>query len=152
MISPVGLAVAYICLVTATAFMIVQWLTFIAVGLTTYAGFLKLAARLLRYNVSWKSVFHFAGIMLIIVIFGHLLTFSEPLALRIGHNVVLLVALVVLGGWFFSEHGTNRRGAILGWGGGMPLVALAFAIEVVVAFAIVVPVQIFLSNHLSKSP
>src|SRR6516225_12365833 len=76
--------------------MIVPWFTFIAVGLITYAGFLKLAARLLRYNVSWKSVFHFAGIMLIIVIFGHLLTFSEPLALRIGHNVVLLLGLVVL--------------------------------------------------------
>jgi hypothetical protein len=132
--------------------MIVSWLTFVAVGLITYAAFLKLAARLLRYNVSWKSVFHFAGIMLIIVIFGHLLTFSEPLALRIGHNVVLLLALVVLGGWFFSERGTNRRCAILGWGGGMRLVALAFAIEVVAAFAIVVPVQIFLSNHLSTSP
>ena len=132
--------------------MIVPWLTFIAVGFITYAGFLKLAARLLRYNVSWKSVFHFAGIMLIIVIFGHLLTFSEPLGLRIGHNVVLLVALVVLGGWFFSERGTNLRGAILGWGGGMRLVTLAFAIEVVVVFAIVIPAQVFLSKGMSPSP
>ena len=129
--------------------MIVPWLTFIIVGLITYAGFLKLAARLLRYSVSWKSGFHFAGIMLIIVIFGHLLTFSEPLALRIGHNVVLLVALVVLGGWFFSERGTNRRGAILGWAGGIRLVTLAFAMGVVAAFAIAVPVQIFLSNSFS---
>jgi len=132
--------------------MIVPWLTFIAVGLITYAALLKLAARLLRYSVSWKSGFHFAGIMLIIVIFGHVLTFSEPLALRIGHNVVLLLGLVVLGGWFFSERGTNGRGASLGWGGGMRLVALAFAIGVVVAFAIVVPVQIFLNQHLSTSP
>ena len=128
--------------------MIVPWLTFIAVGLITYAALLKLAARLLRYSVSWKSGFHFAGIMLIIVIFGHVLTFSEPLALRIGHNVVLLLGLVVLGGWFFSERGTNRRGAILGWAG-IRLVALSFAIGVVVAFAIVVPVQIFLSNSFS---
>jgi len=132
--------------------MIVPWLIFIAVGLVTYTGFLKLAARILRYSVSWKSGFHFAGIMLIIVILGHVLTFSEPLALRIGHNVVLLLGLVVLGGWFFSERGTNRRGTILGWVGGMRLVALAFAIGVVVAFAIVVPAQIFLSNHLSTSP
>jgi len=131
--------------------MIVSWLSFIAVGLITYAGFLKLAARLLRYSVSWKSGFHFTGIMLIIVIFGHMLTFSEPLALRIGHNVVLLLGLVVLGGWFFSERGTNRRGAILGWCGGMRLVALAFAIGLIVAFAIVVPVQVFLRNHLSPS-
>ena len=132
--------------------MIVPWLIFIAVGLVTYTGFLKLAARILRYSVSWKSGFHFAGIMLIIVIFGHLLTFSEPLGLRIGHNVVLLLGLVVLGGWFFSERGTNRRGAILGWAGGIRLVTLAFAMGVVAAFAIVVPVQIFLSNHLSTSP
>jgi len=132
--------------------MIVPWLTFIIVGLITYAGFLKLAARLLRYSVSWKSGFHFAGIMLIIVIFGHVLTVSEPLALRIGNNVVLLLGLVVLGGWFFNERGTNRRGAILGWGGGMRLVAVAFAIGVVVAFAIAVPVQIFLNQHLSTSP
>ena len=132
--------------------MIVPWLIFIAVGLVTYTGFLKLAARILRYSVSWKSGFHFAGIMLIIVIFGHLLTFSEPLALRIGHNVVLLLGLVVLGGWFFSGRGTNRRGAILGLGGGMRLVALAFAIGVVVAFAIAVPFQVFLNQHLSTSP
>ena len=126
--------------------MIVPWLIFIAVALITYTGFLKLAARILSYSVSWKSGFHFTGIMLIIVILGHVLTFSEPLTLRIGHNVVLLLGLVVLGGWFFSERGTNRRGAILGWAGGMRLVAVAFAIGVVVVFAIVVPVQIFLSN------
>lgn len=102
--------------------------------------------------MSWKSGFQFAGILLIIVILGHVLTFSEPLALRIGHNVLLLLGLVVLGGWFFSERGTNRRGSILGWAGGMRLVVLAFAIGVVVAFAIVVPVQIFLSNHFSPSP
>src|SRR5262249_11558406 len=143
---------AYLCLVTATQFMIVPWLTFIAVGLITYAAFLKLAARLLRYSVSWKSGFHYAGIMLIIVIFGHLLTFSEPLAIWIGHIVVLLLGLVVLGGWFFRERGANRRGAVLGWGGGMRLVALAFAVGVVVAFAIVVPVQAFLNQHLSTSP
>src|SRR5262245_9947452 len=123
--------------------MIVPWLIFIAVGLITYTGFLKLAARILGYSVSWKSGFHFAGIALIIVIFGHLLTFSEPLALRNGHNVVLLFGLVVLGGWFFRTRGTNRRGAILEWGGGMRLVALALAIGVVMAFVIVVPVQMF---------
>jgi len=129
--------------------MIVSWLIFVAVALIMYTGFLKLAARILSYSVSWKSGFHFAGIMLIIVILGHVLTFSEPLALRIGHNVVLLFGLVVLGGWFFSERGTNRRGAILGWAGGIRLVTLAFAMGVVAAFTIVVPVQIFLSNSFS---
>ena len=53
--------------------MIIPWLIFMAVGLITYAGFLKLAARLLRYSVSWKSSFLFAGIMLVLVIFDHVL-------------------------------------------------------------------------------
>ena len=132
--------------------MIVPWLIFIAVGLITYAGFLKLAARLLRYSVSWRSSFLFAGIMLVLVIFEHLLVFSEPVAMRIGHGVVLLLVLIILGGWFFSRRGTNRLGAVLGWSGGLRLMALAFAMMIVVAFAIVMPVQVFLSNHLSPPP
>ena len=132
--------------------MIIPWLIFMAVGLITYAGFLKLAACLLRYSVSWKSSFLFAGIMLVLVIFEHLLVFSEPVAIRIGHGVVLLLVLIILGGWFFSRRGTNRRGAVLGWSGGIRLMALAFAMMIVVAFAIVIPVQVFLSNHLSPPP
>jgi hypothetical protein len=46
----------------------------------------------------------------------------------------------------------NRSGAVLGWGGGMRLIALAFAMMVVVAFAIVLPVHVFLSTHLSQPP
>ena len=132
--------------------MIVPWLIFIAVGLITYAGFLKLAARLLRYSVSWKASFLFAAIMLVLVIFEHLLVFSEPVAMRIGYGVVLVLVLIILGGWFFSRRGTNRCGAVLGWSGGIRLMALAIAMMIVVAFAIVLPVQVFLSNHLSPAP
>jgi hypothetical protein len=132
--------------------MIVPWVIFIAVGLITYAGFLKLAARLLRYSVSWKVSFLFASIMLVLVICEHLLVFSEPVAMRIGHGVVLLLVLIILGDWFFRRRGTNRLGAVLGWSGGIRLMALAFAMMIVVAFAIVLPVQVFLSNHLSPAP
>ena len=132
--------------------MIVPLLIFIAVGLITYAGFLKLAARLLRYSVSWKVSFLFASIMLVLVICEHLLVFSEPVAMRIGYGVVLLLVLITLGGWFFRGRGTNRLGAVLGWPGGIRLMALAFAMMIVVAFAIVMPVQVFLSNHLSPLP
>ena len=132
--------------------MIVPWLSFIAVGLITYAGFLKLAARLLRCSVSWNSSFLFAGIMLVLVIFEHLLVFSEPVAIRIGHGVVLLLVLIILGGWFFSRRGTKRHGPVLGWSGGIGLIALAFAMMIVVAFTVVIPVQVFLSNHLSPAP
>ena len=132
--------------------MIIPWLIFMAVGLITYAGFLKLAACLLRYSVSWKFSFLFAGIMLVAVILDHLLVFSQPVAMRIGHGVMLLLGLVILGGWFFRGRGTNRRGTVLGWSGGIRLMALAFAMMIVAAFAIVIPVQVFLSNHLSLPP
>src|SRR4029077_17194788 len=112
--------------------MIVPWLTFITVGLITYAGFLKLAARLLRYSVSWKASFLFAAIMLLLVILEHVLVFGEPVAMRIGHGVVLLLVLIILGGWFFSGRGINRRGAVLGWSGGIRLIELAFAMMITV--------------------
>src|SRR6478752_6253295 len=99
--------------------MIVPWLIFIALGLITYAAFLKLAARLLRYSVSWRSSFLFAGITLVLVILDHVLVFSEPVAIRMGHGVVLLLILTILGGWFFGGRGTNRLGAVFGWSGGI---------------------------------
>ena len=77
--------------------MIIPWLIFMAVGLITYAGFLKLAACLLRYSVSWKASFLFAGIMLVVVIFDHVLVFSQPVAIRIGHGVILLLVLTNFG-------------------------------------------------------
>src|SRR6478752_10803012 len=132
--------------------MIIPWLIFMAVSLITYAGFLKLTARLLRYSVSWKFSFLFAGIMLVAVIFDHMFVFSQPVAIRIGHGVMLLLGLLILGSWFFSGRGTNRHGAVLGWSGGIRLMALAFAMMIAAAFAIVLPVQVFLSNHLSPTP
>ena len=132
--------------------MIIPWLIFMAVGLITYAGFLKLAARLLRYSVSWKASFLFAGIMLVAVIIDHVLVFSQPAAIRIGHGVMLLLGLLIFGTWFFSGRGTSHRGAVLGWSGGIRLMALVFAMMIVAAFAIVIPVQIFISNHLSLPP
>ena len=132
--------------------MVVCWFIFIAVALLIYAGFVKIAARLLRYSVSWKPSFLFACFMMVVVIFHHVLLFSQPVALRIGLGVILLLGLVIFGGWFFSGRGTNPRGSLLGWSGGIRLMALMFTMMVVVAFAIVVPVQFFLTKHLSTPP
>ena len=132
--------------------MIVPWVIFIAVGLIIYAGFVKLGARLLRYKVSWMSSFFFAVIVLVLVIFDHVLGCDQPVAIRIVDVLVLLLVLVTLGGWFFRARGMNRTGILLGWGGGIRLIALTFAMMVVVAFGIILPVQVFLSNHLSRSP
>jgi hypothetical protein len=46
----------------------------------------------------------------------------------------------------------NRNATVLGWGCGIRLVALAFALMLVVAFAIVLPAQVFLSKYLSPPP
>lgn len=46
-------------------------------------------------------------------------------------------------------HGVN--GAVLGWSGGVSLMALALAMMITVSFAIVIPIQILLSNQLSTS-
>ena|ERR1700741_729990 len=89
--------------------MIIPWLIFIAVGLAIYAGFVKLSARVLRYRVSWKSSFLFAIIMLVLLIFAHVLDVSRPVAIRIGHGLLLLLGFIVLGGWFFSGRGTDFR-------------------------------------------
>jgi hypothetical protein len=132
--------------------MIVPWLIFIASSLITYAGFVKFEAGLLRYSVSWRSSFLFAVIMLVVVILDHVLALGQPVAIRIAHVVVVLLGLLALGSWFFSERGTNRSGTVLGWRGGIRLMALAFALMVVVAFMIVIPAQVLFSKHLSSSP
>ena len=132
--------------------MIISWLAFIVVALITYAGFLKLAARVLHYNLSWKSSFLFAGIILIAIICEHVLVVRESVAIRIVYGVVLVIGLAILGSWFFSGRGTNSTGTPLGWSGGLRLMALTFAMMIVVVFAIVAPAQIFLSKHVSPSP
>jgi hypothetical protein len=132
--------------------MIVPWLSFIAMGLISYAGFMKLAARLLGYKVSWKSSFLFAALMLVLVIFDHVIAFARPAPVRTTHVVVLLLVLIILGGWFFGARGMDHSGSLIGWGGGMRLTGLAFAMLVIVAFAIALPAQVFLSKHLSSSP
>lgn len=132
--------------------MIVPWLTFIAVGLATYAGFVKVAAGLLRYSISWKAVFLFAAIVLVLVSCAHVLTIGQPATFRTGQGVALLLCVFIVGGWFFSERGTNYNGTVIGWGGGVRLVALAFAMMVIAGFAIALLVQLYLTRNVSSSP
>jgi pimeloyl-ACP methyl ester carboxylesterase len=129
--------------------MIVAWLTFIAVGLIIFTGFVKLAARILLYRAPWRSSFLFATVAVAVVVFDHVLVFHQPAAIRIGHAVTLLVALFIFGSWFFKERVMNRNGAVLGWNRGIRLIALAFAMMFVLAFAIVVPAKFFFIRNLS---
>ncbi len=70
----------------------------------------------------------------------------------VARAIVLLVGLLVFGGWFFSQRGKDRSGAFLGWRGGLCLTGLAFGMMLVVGFALVLPAQIFLSKHLPPPP
>ena len=98
----------------ATPLMIVPLLIIIIVGLTSYAGFLKLGARLLRYSVPWKVSFLFAGIIMVAVIFHHVLLFSAPVALRIGLGVVLLLGLVILV-WLVFQRTRYKQPRFMSW-------------------------------------
>ena len=124
----------------------------VSMGLISYAGFVKIAAHLLRYKVSWKSSFLFAVIVLVLVIFDHVLAVDQPVAIRVVHAVVLLFVLVIFGSWFFRVRGMNRSGTLLGWGGGIRLIGLAFALMIVLALAIVLPAHVFLSKHFCTPP
>lgn len=132
--------------------MIVPWLIFIAVGLGIYTGFVKLAARLLRYRVSWRSSFLFAVIMLIVIILAHIIDVERATSTRVEHSLALLLASFIFGGWFFSRRGTDGDGAVLGWGGGVRLIGLAFAMIVIAAFTIAISTQAFVTNHNAASP
>jgi len=73
-----------------------------------HAGIVKLAARLLRYTLSWKRSFVFALAMLIIAMGSRALQFA------IGHSLPLWLALIfllavylALGAWLFAERATK---------------------------------------------
>ena len=129
---------------------IVLWLCLIAVGLVTYAGFVKLAACILRYKVSWRSCFLFAAIVLALVMLDQVLVVNQRLALRITNSVVLLLILITLGSWFLNP-AHEPSGNVLGWGRGVRLMALAFAMMIVVAVAVILPANTYLKKHVPES-
>jgi hypothetical protein len=117
-----------------------------------YAGIVKLAARLLRYTLSWKLSFVFAIAMLIIAIASRALQFASghslPLWLAL---ILLLVVYVVLGAWLFAERTTNASGQTLGWRGGVRLSACPFLLMAVFALLLLGVSFLLHSFHLYES-
>src|SRR4051812_34473460 len=93
------------------------------------------------------ACFLFAAIMLALVILDQALLAEQAAALRIRNSVVLVLILVALGSWFFKTRGTNRSGTVLGWGGSIRLMALAFVMMIVTGLAIVLPANAYLNKH-----
>jgi len=128
--------------------MIILWLLLIPIGLATYAGFVKLAALILRYKVSWNSCFLFGAIVIALVMVDQVFADNHRRALVITNSVVLLLVLIALGSWFFKGRGTNRSGIVLGWGGAIRLMALAFAMMIGVGLAVILPADAYFNKNL----
>jgi hypothetical protein len=125
--------------------MLVPLLTLTVVALLMYAGFVKLAARFLRYGITWTSSFLFALIVYAVVIVARILSpvVAQPLAIMVGQTVVLLFGLVILGGWFFSGRATDVGGQIVGWRGSIRLSALAFSLMFIIGIALLIILHAF---------
>lgn len=118
-----------------------------------HAGIVKLAARFLRYTLSWKRSFMFALSMLIIAMASRALQFA------IGHSLPLWLALIfllavylALGAWLFAERVTNASGQVLGCGGGLRLSACAFSVMAVFALLLLGVSLILHSFHPLTQP
>ena len=105
----------------------------ITMALCLYAAFIKLSARLLRYRVRWLSSFAFAAIIWLIAVFARMLDLGQPLANAIGHSVVVLFAVLLLGGWFFSTRSTDASGQPVGFAKAFGLLGLTFGLMFVAA-------------------
>ena len=104
------------------------------ISICLYSGIVKVAARLLRYKVSWKLSFLFALAMLIIAIASRALQFAIGYSLPAWLALPLLfVKYAVLGAWLFGQRATNTSGQVLGWLGSVRLSACAFLVMAVFA-------------------
>jgi len=93
-----------------------------------YAAYVKLSARLLRYRVRWITSFAFAVIIWLIAVFARMLDLGQPLAIAVGHSVVVVVAILLLGGWFFSMRSADASGQPVGFRRAFGLSGLTFGL------------------------
>ncbi len=132
--------------------MLVPLLMFIAVGLLGYASFMKLSARILRYRVAWRSSFLFAVVMLIVVIVARILDVGQPPLIAIGHWVVVIAGLIILGSWFFAKRGTDSVGQVLGFERALRLSGFAFLLMFMTAGALFLLTHVIFHLHPPSSP
>ncbi|MDO9309080.1 MAG: hypothetical protein Q7V04_08455 [Deltaproteobacteria bacterium] len=105
-----------------------------------YGAYIKLSARLLRYQgISWKQGFVFGLIIVICsaLIRAALLGFRHSLLPLAQGILVVLLANWLIGSWYFSGRGANTEGGALGWGRaakltGVALVMLGFTAAILI--------------------
>src|SRR5438093_2061810 len=83
-----------------------------AIALCFYGGVVKLAARILRFSVTWKSSFLFALLMFIVVVLtrGISPAAEHTLPVVICQMFVMAIILAALGSWFFRKRVTGADG------------------------------------------
>ena len=93
-----------------------------------YGAYIKLSARLLRYQgISWKQGFVFGLIVVICsaLIRVALLGFRHSLLPLVPGILAGLAANLLIGSWYFSGRGANTGGGALGWGRAAKLTGVA---------------------------
>ena len=90
-----------------------------AIALCFYGSVVKLAARILRFSVTWKSSFLFALLIFILIILtrGISPAADQTLPVVICQMFVMAIVLDALGSCFFRSRVTGANGQILGWAG-----------------------------------
>ncbi len=93
-----------------------------------YALYVKLSAKILRgTSISWKHTFIFSLIIVALTLTSQMGFALSGITLPIFLSIPLaLFVHLSLGGWFFSTRGTTKQGQLIGWRGGMQVIAIAF--------------------------
>jgi hypothetical protein len=123
------------------------------IALCFYGGVVKLAARILRFSVTWKSSFLFALLMLILVVLtrGISPASDHTLPVVICQMFVMAIVFTALGSWFFRRRVTGADGQILGWPGSIRLSALALSLIFGLGVAVLIAVYA-LSSYSNVQP
>src|SRR5712691_4750455 len=133
--------------------MLIPLLLLTAIALCFYGGVVKLAARILRFSVTWKSTFLFALLMLIVVVLTRGISPAEnhTLPVVICQMFVMASVLTALGTWFFRKRVTGGDGRILGWPGSIRLSSLALSLIFSFGVAVLIAVRA-LSSYSNVQP
>jgi hypothetical protein len=122
-------------------------------ALCFYGGAVKLAARILRFSITWKSSFLFALLMFIVVVLtrGIFPAAEQTLPVVICQMFVMAMLFTALGTWFFRRRVTGADGQILGWRGSIRLSALALSFIFTLGVVLLIAV-LALSLHSNVQP
>jgi hypothetical protein len=128
----------------AVMLMLVPLFLFIGVCLVSFAGFIRLSARLLKTPVvAWKHGFVFGGILCPLLLANHAAQVLLDLGVvgSLAATALYCAVYLAFGTWFFGRVGKTRDGGALGTRGAVRLVALAMALMLAVG-ALLMIVQV----------